>query len=440
MRWLLIGGLAAAVCACGTAPSRGATGRLTPAVLQSPDRYIVAAVDDTAPPAPPPAGGTPRGYDGNGGYGPTWHARAAMRSLAHTYDLTEIAAWPIHPLRLHCAVFKIPDGTDRATVLALLERDGRVKLAQPLQDFVTRSEPYNDPYVGLQTGFAAMHVADAQESSQGEGVRVAIIDTGVDTLHPDLKMSIAATANFIDGDVARFRRDRHGTEIAGVIAAVANNHEGIVGVAPRARLYVYKACWQAREGADAALCNSFTLAQALVAALDANVQIINMSLAGPADPLLHDLIQEALHRGVLLVGAAAALPADGSGSLLHDPGVLEVASVGNTAAPVSSLHAPGREILSLLPGGHYDFASGDSMATAEVSGVVALLLAKRPGLSAAAVYRLLHDTSASGAARADADDSVNACAAMASIVANLVCSRTRSDQPPESVRATAGVP
>ena len=441
MRWLFIWCLAAAACACRTAPSRGEEGRLAPAVLQSPERYIVAAVDDTASPAPPPAGGTPRGYDGNGGYGPTWHARAAMRSLASTYGLNEVAAWPIHPLRLHCAVFKIPEGTDRATVLALLVRDSRVKLAQPLQGFVTRSEAqrgYIDPYVGLQTGFAAMQVADAQESSQGEGVRVAIIDTGVDTLHPDLKTSIAATANFIDDDAGRFRRDRHGTEIAGVIAAVANNHEGIVGVAPRARLYVYKACWQAHEGADEASRNSFTLAQALVAALDANAQVINMSLAGPADPLLHDLIQEALRRGVLLVGAAP-LSADESGSLLHETGALEVASVGNTAAPVSSLHAPGREILTLLPGGHYDFASGDSIATAEVSGVVALLLAKSPGLSAATVYRLLRDTSAGGPALADADKAVNACAAMASLVVNLACSANRTDQPPLPVPSTADV-
>ncbi len=110
--------------------------------------------------------------------------------------------------------------------------------------------------------------------------------------------SIAAAANFVDSDREQFRRDRHGTEIAGVIAAVANNREGIVGVAPEARLLVFKACWQARADDDAALCNSFTLARALVAALDAHAQVVNLSLAGPEDPLLSDLIREGLRRGV----------------------------------------------------------------------------------------------------------------------------------------------
>src|SRR6202030_892738 len=125
--------------------------------------------------------------------------------------------------------------------------------------------------------------ADAHPWSRGEGVKVAIIDTGVDIEHPDLRGSIAAAVNFVDADDAQFRRDRHGTEMAGVIAAVANNGQGIVGIAPGARLFVFKACWQEQAGADAAHCNSFTLARALSAAFDAHAQIINMSLAGPDD-------------------------------------------------------------------------------------------------------------------------------------------------------------
>src|SRR6202000_1191684 len=120
----------------------------------------------------------------------------------------------------------------------------------------------------------------------------------------------------VDADDAQFRRDRHGTEMAGVIAAVANNREGIVGVAPNARLLIFKACWQARSDADAARCNSFTLARALTAAFDAHAQVVNLSLAGPDDPLLSDLIREGQHRGVLFVGAAAE-SAVGQEGLLH---------------------------------------------------------------------------------------------------------------------------
>ena len=416
MRAALLCLLIAALSACNSLPSRGDSANLDAQVLNSPERYIVAAVDDSPLSPAPPAGGTPRGYSGISAYGPSWHARAAMRELERTYGLRQVGAWPIQPLRLHCAVFKIPDGTDRSELLALIARDGHVKLVQPLQSFATRTAPkaaYNDPYVGLQSGFEAMNVGGAHNYSQGEGVRVAVIDTGGDSLHTDLRASVAVTANFVDGDTARFRRDRHGTEVAGVIAAVANNHVGIVGVAPRARLLLFKACWQVEDGADAANCNSFTLAQALSASLDAHAQIINMSLTGPYDPLLHGLMEEGIRRGIIIVGAATSETAGKPPSLMHDPGIIEVASVGNTTAPPSSLFAPGNEILTLLPGGRYDFASGDSIATAQVSGVVALLLAKNPELSAAVVYRLLRD-SRSGRNGAT-NSTVNACSAVASV-------------------------
>src|ERR1700742_1477368 len=176
-----------------------------------------------------------------------------------------------------------------------------------------------------------MDVADAHPWSRGEGVKVAIIDTGVDIQHPDLRDSIAAAVNFVDADDAQFQRDRHGTEMAGVIAAIANNGEGIVGIAPKAQLLVFKACWQTRSDADAARCNSFTLARALTAAFDAHAQVVNLSLAGPDDPLLGDLIREGQHRGVLFVGAAPDPAADQAG-LLHQAGVIEVAGAESRAA------------------------------------------------------------------------------------------------------------
>jgi subtilisin family serine protease len=266
--------------------------------------------------------------------------------------------------------------------------------------------------VGLQRGFEQMDVADAHPLSRGEGVKVAIIDTGADIQHPDLHGSIAGAANFVDADDAQFLRDRHGTEVAGVIAAVANNREGIVGVAPGARLFIFKACWQAKSDADAAVCNSFTLARALTAAFDAHAQVINLSLAGPDDPLLGDLIREGLRRGVLFVGAAET--ADG---LIHRAGVIEVASTETHSAIGTVLYAPGREILTLLPGGHYDFASGSSIATAQVSGVVALMLAKDPSLSAQAAFRVLRDTSSATAVASSAGRSkgVDACAAVVTV-------------------------
>jgi subtilisin family serine protease len=415
-------------CACTNTPVRIESRALADQVSRSPEHFIIAAVDNEAGGFVARAGSTPRGYDTIATYGPSLAARQMMRALENDYGLREVSAWPIEPLHMHCAVLEVPEGMDRRTLLEALAHDRRIKLAQPLQSFATTTaaltaEDYNDPYVGLQRGFRQMDVADAHPWSRGEGVKVAIIDTGADTQHPDLRGKIASAANFVDSDDQQFQHDRHGTEMAGVIAAVANNREGIVGIAPGARLLLFKACWQARLDADAARCNSFTLARALVAALDAHAQIINLSLAGPADPLLSDLISEGLRRGVLFVGAAPVAMPEGQEGLLHHSGVIQVASAGSQAAIGSALYAPGREILTLLPGGHYDFASGDSIATAQVSGVVALLLAKNSALTAADAYRLLRDTSTHvGAVGADGTGTlVDACAAVVSLIGQGSC-------------------
>jgi hypothetical protein len=415
--------LCALLGACSASPTRIESHALQGVPAQSADRLIIAAVENDPAAFLASAGSTPRGYDSVAAYGPTSSARKVMHSLEEDYDLREVSNWPIEPLHMHCAVLRIPDDADRAVLLAKMSNDPRVKLAQALQTFSTRTGPYNDPYVELQRGLQQMDVVNAHAWTQGEGVKVGIIDTGVDTEHPDLQGRIASAQNFVDTDEVQFRRDRHGTEMAGVIAAVANNHQGIVGVAPSARVLVFKACWQLRIDADAASCNSFTLARALVAALDAHVQVVNLSLNGPEDPLLVDLIREGLRRGVLFVGAAADVPTlEGAREgLMHQPGVIEVAGTETGASRDSVLHAPGREILTLLPGGHYDFASGDSIATAQVTGVVALLLAQKPDLTAAAVSKLLRETSSTPQALAKGADQVDACAAVTALIGRGSC-------------------
>jgi len=418
--WAAVVLAAALTGACAGGPTRIESRALPNPTSEPADRFIIAAVDNPTAEPMSRAGSTPRGYDGVTAYVPSSSARQLMQALEQDYGLREVSAWPIEPLHMHCAVLRLPEGADRAAVLDTLSRDKRIRLAEPLHTFATRSGEYNDPYLELQRGFRQMHVEEAHPWSRGEGVKIAIIDTGADTEHPDLARSIASAANFVDSDSRQFRSDRHGTEVAGVIAAVANNHEGIVGIAPEARLLVYKACWQARAGADAASCNSLTLARALVAALDAHAQVVNLSLAGPEDPLLTALIREGLHRGVLFVGAAAE-PDDGKLGLLHDTAVIQVASSEGPALAPSTLYAPGREILTLLPGGHYDFASGDSIATAQVTGVVALLLEKNHALTTAGALKLLHDTSVRTDSPNGDPQHIDACAALVALIGRGTC-------------------
>src|SRR5581483_10538180 len=99
-------------------------------------------------------------------------ARNTLARIVADYHLRELRAWPIAPLALHCAVLEIPPQISREALLAQLSRDARVQLAQPLQDFHTLGSvgaAYNDPYVDLQRGFAAIGAAQAQRWSRGAG-------------------------------------------------------------------------------------------------------------------------------------------------------------------------------------------------------------------------------------------------------------------------------
>jgi subtilisin family serine protease len=161
------------------------------------------------------------------------------------------------------------------------------------------------------------------------------------------------------------------------------------------------------------------LARALTAALDSRAQIVNLSLAGPADPLLRQLIQEGLRRGILFVAAAPPEGVQSGVPFLQVDGVIEVAGDGVLGGPGAPLRAPGREILTLLPGGHYDFASGTSVATAHVTGIVALLLAKKSKLTGDAAYQLLRDTTVH--VDAGGDDTVDACGAVTALIGHGLC-------------------
>jgi subtilisin family serine protease len=381
-------------------------------------RLIVVTVENEPPATAPRPGSTQRRYSGAGIYLASDAARTTMRDLARQYSLTEVAAWPIEPLKVHCSVFRIPADGSRADLLTRLAQDPRVRLAQPMNDFASSSQTYNDPYLDVQRGFRDIDAAGAQQWSLGEHVRVAVIDTGMDAGHPDFGGRVVVQRNFIDRDASRFGQDRHGTAVAGVISASANNSLGIVGVAPAAEVLAFKACWQLADG-EAARCNSLTLAQALVAVMDEHASVVNLSLTGPRDPLLNALVAAGSARGIIYVGAAPA-GADPEGFPGGAPSMITVDSAGPGAQREGVLRAPGRDVVTLVPGGRYDFLSGASLATAHVTGVVALLLAKSPNLDRKAIYGLLSRSSSANASAAD-QATINACAAMAELAKGRHC-------------------
>lgn len=373
------------------------------------DRQILITVPQTAV----LYAGAPRTRLLNGWqhYGPSANTTHLIEDISRDYAVTAVDGWTITALGVYCAVLEVPEDFSVATVLAELSRDTRIASAQHMQLFQTQAQPPNDPYYAMQTGLQMMEFDAAHQLANGAGVQVAIIDTGVDAQHQDLAGRVQIERDFVTAE-SDMPAERHGTAIAGVVAAVAGNGVGIVGAAPAVDVLALRACWQTGNS-DGALCSSFTLAKALGYALDRGVDVINLSLAGPADPLLQQITEAALARGIVVVGAApAGISAQGFPAGVD--GVIAVRSLDEIDGGM--LHAPGKDILTLAPANNYAFLSGDSLATALVTGVVALLLDTEPSLTPSRVAQVLH-----GATRATGNGApvLDACQALNSVRATV---------------------
>lgn len=381
-----------------------------------PEQYIVVTVANRAVVRGGGVGSTARGYQGAASYRASAAAEALVEHLRREHELSLISEWPIEALQVHCVVFRIAPGASRDAVLTALRSDARVLIAQPLNEFSPASTAYDDPYAKLQLNVSALDIVDAHRFSTGQGVQVAIIDTGIDLDHPELKGRVALGGNYVDDDLQALRNDRHGTQVAGLIAAAANNGIGIVGVAPNVKVLAFKGCWQDANGAGR--CNSFTLAQALAGAIAARVQLINMSLVGPEDPLLTALVDKAVAAGTIVVGAVEVNGPGFPGALAQVIGVAESEAESTDSR---FLRAPGRNLVTLAPQGHYDFASGSSLSTAQVTGVIALLLERNRRLKRADIARILKESMGPLDADTNRLASVNACRALAELNARTYC-------------------
>src|SRR6478752_6515561 len=153
-------------------------------VRTAPNQFIVVAVANPVTGRPAAVGGTAHGYGTTSNYRVSATATALIRELARTYSLTLVSEWPIEQLQMHCVLFRIPPGTTREAVIEKLLADKRVLIAQALNEFESATSTgavFDDPYARLQSNVNALDVAEAHAFSKGAGIRVAIIDTGVDT-------------------------------------------------------------------------------------------------------------------------------------------------------------------------------------------------------------------------------------------------------------------
>jgi hypothetical protein len=256
----------------------------------------------------------------------------------------------------------------------------------------------------------------------GQGIVVAVLDTGVDRNHADLAGNIWTNAgeiandgldndgngyvddvygwNFANGNNNTLDGNRHGTHVAGTIAA-ANNGFGATGVAYNSRIMPVKVLSDSGSGSYSGV------AQGIRYAVDNGADVINMSLGGGStDSAVQSALQYASSRGVIVVMAAGnagaaqpGYPASNATSWGLAVGAVnssnQMASFSNRAGSNSSMRyvtAPGVQVYSTLPNGGYGFLSGTSMAAPHVAGVVALMLSANPNLTDAQVRQIITAT------------------------------------------------
>jgi hypothetical protein len=294
--------------------------------------------------------------------------------------------------------WRIPDRRSVAAVVRAVEGDRVVTSAQPNYLFTlqqneaktaetqtTEPKTEGDP---AQYELAKLRLPQAHALASGDRILVAVIDSGIDASHPELTGTVVQTYDALETPAAAHK---HGTAIAGLIAA----HGKLMGSAPRAQILAIRAFDPSATGAEG---NTFSILRSLDWAAANGARVINMSFAGPADPAVHRSLEAARKKGIVLVAAAGNA---GAKSLpLYPAADANVIAVSATDADDKlfeqsnrgrhiAIAAPGAQIMVAITDGGYELSSGTSYSAAEVSGIVALMLERKPDLTPDKVRAIL---------------------------------------------------
>jgi subtilisin family serine protease len=352
-------------------------------------------------------------------YGPAPTVDRVLSQIAHDHGLRRVDGWEIQSLGVYCEVLNVPIDRDVDAVIAAIAADPRVDIVQRMNVFETQTTHYDDPFVGLQSAAAELDVEEAHQFATGRGVSIAIIDSGIDANHPDLRGRVRIARNLVSEHPLARDGEVHGTAVAGIIASAVNNNVGIIGVAPDVSIAALRACWAIANDSVAAQCSSFSLARALETALALKPNVINLSLAGPADPLLSKLLDVVISRGIVVVTAQPEQAAAGVSFPSSHAQVFAAHSsieAGSSDSPYN-VAAPADEILTTTPGAKYAFLTGNSLAAAHATGVVALLMERDPELDAERIAAILTASTTHSVGRA----SINACRALTRVGVAAAC-------------------
>jgi subtilisin family serine protease len=327
---------------------------------------------------------------------------AQIEALAQRHRLIRIESLGIPMLAGTLFRWRIPDNRPMDRVLNDLSNDSAVRFAQRNMIYRAQDSGAKAPAEGDagQYALAKLHLPEAHLLARGTDVAIAVIDSGIDVTHPELAGAVIGTYDALN---SKEGAHPHGTGVAGTIIA----HSRLVGSAPAAHLLAIRAF--AANPSSGAESTSFVVLKALNYAVQQNAQIINMSFAGPADPLVQQALGVAFARGIVLVAAAGnAGPNSPPLYPAADSHVIAVTATDSgdhlfaqaNRGPQVAVAAPGVDILMPAPEDKYQVNSGTSFAAAYVSGVAALLIDRNPGITPdgvrAALTATAHDLGPKG--------------------------------------------
>jgi len=327
---------------------------------------------------------------------PAGASDAVAAAIAADNNLTLLAQSELPLLNRKIARMQIPDGRAVNDVNATLAGDARLTGVQASFVFLANGDkPKGGNKSGnnaLQYSAAKLKLAETRRLADGRAIRIAIIDTGINAEHGAFSAARIQSESVLDGKAVP---GDHGTQVAGIIAASGD----IIGIAPQAELISIAAFGRTEKGP--ARSTSYTILRALDRAYNARAQVINMSFAGGADPLMLEALDILADKGIVLVAAAGN---EGPKAPPAYPGA-HARTIAVTATDARdavfkranrgryvAVAAPGVDVIAPGADGGYLIASGTSFAAPYVSGAAALILQKNPGADAQAVRAILAGT------------------------------------------------
>ncbi len=307
-------------------------------------------------------------------------ARAIIPTIVKKYQLQIVEQTELESTN---RIFVLCTASDDIEELsAKLQREDGVHGAQPNYIFSTMNE--SDPLRSLQEIDSILDLDHIHKSSTGKNVVIAVIDTGIDYEHNDLKGRIINHQNFVKG--TSYNKEIHGTAVAGVIAGERNSF-GILGIAPDTEILALRACKQLKGASSEGECYTSTVAKAIDVAVSEEVDIVNLSIGtGNTDALISSLVSKGSDQGVVFIAPVGNdLQAKTIAFPASHPDVISVAGFGDDNKPLPNLIlaqgakaiAPGRNIFSSTPGDKHNFFEGTSFSAATISGIIALSLEKK---------------------------------------------------------------